>query len=92
MGILDKLRLDGKVAVVTGAGRGLGRAFALALADAGADIVATARTTVQIEETAALVRDNGRRCLVVPLTSQTPRPSTRWSMPRWPSTGASTSS
>ena len=35
MAILDKLRLDGKAAVVTGAGRGLGRAIALALADAG---------------------------------------------------------
>lgn len=65
MGILDKLRLDGKVAVVTGAGRGLGRAFALALAEAGADIVASARTTAQIEETASLVRELGRRCLVV---------------------------
>ena len=65
MGVLDKLRLEGKVAIVTGAGRGLGRAMAVALADAGADIVATARTESQIEETAGLVRDKGRRCLVV---------------------------
>ena len=65
MGILDKLRLDGKIAIVTGAGRGLGRAMAVALADAGADIVATARTQGQIDETAELVRDNGRRCLAV---------------------------
>jgi len=65
MGILDRLRLDGKVAIVTGAGRGLGRAFSLALAEAGADIVATARTASQIEETARLVRERGRRCLAV---------------------------
>jgi NAD(P)-dependent dehydrogenase (short-subunit alcohol dehydrogenase family) len=65
MGILDKLRLDGKVAIVTGAGRGLGRAMAVALAEAGADIAATARTESQIEETAGLVREQGRRCLAV---------------------------
>ena len=66
MAVLDKLRLDGKIAVVTGAGRGLGRAMALALADAGCDIVAAARTRPQIEETAELVRTKGRRSLVVP--------------------------
>ena len=65
MGVLDKLKLDGNVAVITGAGRGLGRAMAAALAEAGADIVATARTESQIEESAGLVRDKGRRCLVV---------------------------
>ncbi len=63
MGVLDRLRLDGKVAIVTGAGRGLGRAMALALAEAGADIVAAARTRSQIEQTAAKVREMGRRCL-----------------------------
>ena len=65
MGVLDKLRLDGKAAIVTGAGRGLGRAMAVALAEAGADIVATARTESQIEETARLVRERGRPCLAV---------------------------
>jgi len=44
MGVLDKLRLDGKVAMVTGAGRGLGRAMAIALAKVGCDIMAAART------------------------------------------------
>jgi len=62
MGVLDKLKLDGKVAIVTGAGRGLGRAMALALAGAGADIVATARTEAQVEETAELVKACGRAC------------------------------
>lgn len=66
MGVLDKLRLDGKVAVVTGAGRGLGRAMALALADAGADVVCAARSRDQIEETASLIREKGRRALAVP--------------------------
>lgn len=65
MTVLDKFNLDGKVAIVTGAGRGLGRAMAVALADAGADIVATARTHAQIEETAEIVRATGRKCLVV---------------------------
>ena len=66
MSVLDKLRLDGKVAVVTGAGRGLGRAMAMALAEAGCDIVAAARTRAQIEETAELARTKSHRSLPVP--------------------------
>lgn len=58
-GVLDKLNLKGQVAIVTGAGRGLGRATALALADAGAEVVAAARTTVQVEETRDLIRGHG---------------------------------
>ena len=66
MGVLDKLDLSGQIAIVTGAGRNLGRAMTLGLADAGADVVATARTLGQIEETADMVRAKGRRSLAVP--------------------------
>jgi len=64
--ILDSLKLDGKVAIITGAGRGLGRAMAVRIADAGADIVAAARTQSQLDETAEAVRKIGRKCLTVP--------------------------
>jgi NAD(P)-dependent dehydrogenase (short-subunit alcohol dehydrogenase family) len=64
--ILDNFSLEGKVAVITGAGRGLGRAMALRFADCGADIVAAARTVAQLEETAAEVRKLGRKCHVQP--------------------------
>ena len=65
MAILDRFRLDGKVAIVTGAGRGLGQVMSLALAEAGAHIVAVARTQSQLDETAAQVRERGVRCLTV---------------------------
>src|SRR5271163_1240102 len=64
--ILDSLKLDGKVAIITGAGRGLGRAMAVKLAQTGADIVAAARTQSQLEETADAVKKTGRKCLIVP--------------------------
>jgi NAD(P)-dependent dehydrogenase (short-subunit alcohol dehydrogenase family) len=64
--ILDTFKLDGKVVIITGAGRGLGRAMAIRFADCGADIVAASRTLTQLEETAAEVRKRGRKCLVVP--------------------------
>jgi len=64
--ILDSLKLDGKVAIITGAGRGLGRAMAVKLAETGADIVAAARTQSQLDETAEAVRKTGRKCLIVP--------------------------
>ena len=64
--VLERLKLDGKVAVVTGAGRGLGRQMALALAEAGADVVCAARTTEQIERTAADIAALGRRAASQP--------------------------
>ena len=54
--------LAGRTAVVTGASRGIGRAIALALAAAGADIVATARSTDDLDEVAGDVRARGRAC------------------------------
>lgn len=64
--ILDRFRLTDQVAVVTGAGRGIGAATAVALAEAGADVVISSRTEAQLDEVAALVADTGRRAHVVP--------------------------
>ena len=55
MGILDQFRLDNKVALITGAGRGIGAAIAKAYAEAGADVVLAARTEAQLQETAKAV-------------------------------------
>ncbi len=63
--VLERFRLDGKVAVVTGAGRGIGAASALALAEAGADVLLSARTEEQLQGVAKQVADLGRRALVV---------------------------
>jgi 7-alpha-hydroxysteroid dehydrogenase len=63
--ILDRFRVDGKVAIVTGAGRGLGAATALALAEAGADLVIAARTTGELDGVAEQVRALGRSAAVV---------------------------
>jgi 7-alpha-hydroxysteroid dehydrogenase len=64
--ILDDFKLDGRVAIVTGAGKGIGAGCARALAEAGADVVCAARTETDIEAVAAQVRERGRRALAVP--------------------------
>ena len=66
MSLLDRFRVDGKVAIVTGAGRGIGAASALALAEAGADVAITSRSADQLEEIATAIRGFGRRAFVLP--------------------------
>lgn len=64
--MLKEFDLTGRVAIVTGAGRGIGKDIALTLAEAGADIVAVARSEDQIEETAKGVSSLGHKCLPIP--------------------------
>lgn len=64
--ILDKFHLDGKVVLVTGAGRGIGRGIAIGCAEAGADLVLCGRSRDVLDETADRIREVGRRALVQP--------------------------
>ncbi len=64
--MLERFRLDGQAAIVTGAGRGIGAAVALGLAEAGADVVLAARSIDQLDIVAGQIRDMGRRALVIP--------------------------
>lgn len=63
MGILDNFRLDGEVAVVTGAGKGIGRAIAIGLAEAGADVAIASRTQADLDDVAKQIEALGRRAL-----------------------------
>lgn len=63
MAILDSFRLDGQVAVVTGAGKGIGRAIAIGLAEAGADVAVASRTQGDLDSVAGEIRALGRRAL-----------------------------
>ena len=62
----NPFRLDGKIALVTGAGRGIGRAIALALADAGVEAILNSRTPAQLEAVAGEITARGGRALVLP--------------------------
>jgi 2-deoxy-D-gluconate 3-dehydrogenase len=63
--VLDRFRLDGRAALVTGAGRGIGEGIALAFAEAGADVALSARSQPELERVAELVRERGRRAVVL---------------------------
>ena len=63
--VLQRFELTGKVALVTGASRGLGKAIAIGLADAGADIVVTSRSLESCQEVARKIEARGRRALAV---------------------------
>lgn len=66
MSLVDKFRLDEKVAVVTGASSGLGLAFALALAEAGASVVLGGRRVDRLESVKAQIEDRGRGVIAIP--------------------------
>jgi len=65
MTILDRFRLDGRVAILTGASSGLGVGFAAALAEAGADLALGARRADRLAETCTLVENTGRHAIAV---------------------------
>jgi NAD(P)-dependent dehydrogenase (short-subunit alcohol dehydrogenase family) len=62
---LDRFRLDGQVALVTGASKGLGRSMARALADAGSDLIITSRNLEEAQEAALEIERTGRRALAL---------------------------
>jgi len=67
MGVMERFRLRGRVALVTGAGRNLGKAIALSLAEAGADVAVTSRSLSEIQMTEQEIREKGQKALAIPM-------------------------
>jgi gluconate 5-dehydrogenase len=65
MSVFDRFRLDGKLSLVTGGSRGLGREMALALAEAGSDLVLVGRDAASLDVTAGAIRDLGRKAVTI---------------------------
>lgn len=65
MGVLDRFRLDGRRAFITGGSRGLGREMALGMAEAGADVILVGREQASLDQTAADVRARGRQAFAI---------------------------
>jgi 7-alpha-hydroxysteroid dehydrogenase len=66
VGILEQFRMDGRVGLVTGAGKGIGSGIAVAFAEAGADVAILARTESDLEAVAGRVAEHGRRAVIIP--------------------------
>ena len=66
MGVLERFRMNDRVAIVTGAGKGIGAAIAVAFAEAGADVAILARTESDLDAVAAAIGEHGRRALPIP--------------------------
>ncbi len=72
MSVLDRFRLDGRRLFITGGSRGLGREMALAIAEAGADVVMVGRDPASLAATAADIRARGRQCITIEGDAGTP--------------------
>ena len=91
MSLLDRFRLDGKVAIVTGASRGIGAAIAAAFAEVGADVVIAARSKDTLAEVTATIEGFGRKAVAVAVDLNDLSPCSRSSTPPRPSWAGSTS-
>jgi gluconate 5-dehydrogenase len=65
MSVLDRFRLDGKRLFITGGSRGLGREMALAIAEAGADVILVGRDRASLDKTAGEIQGRGRACATI---------------------------